>query len=239
MEKFTKICKDIKKELASITTTAKCKHYEAWQAARDAYLAKADEAIMAVLRDVVEKAGVAMEREAERNENHKIAAEILRDNAKQAFFNDYIDTIIEVWNSRVGKACGQKTYDKIRDEIKEKTGFYISISNGICGASIRAYLGYEYPVNDIEFRLKSCKDTKHSLDSNNRILPLNRDDFCVSCCGDYVEDIPKHIRELRRLHKKAVAAYEAAYEAASAYNAMTRGNINHKDMHNGVVKYII
>lgn len=239
MEKFTKICEDIKKELASIKTKAKDAHGEAWSAARDAYRAKADDATMDTLRKAVENAVAAMERENERNENHKIAAEILRDNAKQAFFNDYIDTIIEVWNSREGKVCGEKTAEKILNEIKEKTGFYVSVGNGVCGVKIRAYLDCGCPVRDVEIGLKSCKDTKYAVDRENRILPLDREDLCVLCCGEYVEDIPRHIREIRKLHKKAVAAYEAAQNAISEYNKMTRGNINRQNAHDGVVKYII
>lgn len=49
--------------------------------------------------------------ECEHNEDARMAVEILKDNAAQAFFAESIEIICTIWNKYAGKPHGEKTSD--------------------------------------------------------------------------------------------------------------------------------
>jgi hypothetical protein len=60
--------------------------------------------------------------EERKNEESKIKIAILTQNAKRAFFAENIGKICEIWNRYAGKKYGEKTAEKIRDELRTATG---------------------------------------------------------------------------------------------------------------------
>ena len=241
MEKYAKILEDIKRHQASEKTAATdhlCDiHYDLREVLRRYHAGEATEAEREAARAAELKARAAAKREQDRNEAHKLAAEILKDNAAQAFYAENIGKICEIWNSYAGKPHGEKTADKIRADLKAATGYYMSIGNRYSRASI--YICTERdPVENIEIGTAGASELR-AIDENNKILKLDPAALRVYYCGDYVNDINAHIKELRKAHDNARRAYEKAQEAISAYNTLTRGNIRHENIHEGVKKWII
>lgn len=239
MKKYFEILNEIKEARASITDTAKTEKEldrlallevkkngtpEEFEKARATY--KAAEA-----RYIEECA---------RNEDIKIKLEILKDNAAQAFFVENIGTICDIWNKYEGKPHGEKTAQKIRDELKAATGYYIYINNRYDETCINISVAYGTyaPFQRLEFVPIWNGQKQPALNNNNKIVKITPKNMRVYNCGAYVENIADHLKALKKAFKAAQDAEKALENAVKEYNALTRGNIQHGDR-NGVKSYII
>lgn len=238
MKKYTEILKEITNTRSNITDTAKIEKELDREAMKTAHVDGNTEEL--------EKARIKYKeseqryiKELQKNENANLKIQILKDNAAQAFFAENINTICNIWNKYIGKSHGEKTAEKIRDEIKAATGYYVSITNRYTTANIHIYSGYN--THDSFNSLEFCPldyNTK-ALDNNNKILELNSGDFHVYCCGEYVNDVTAHIEALRKAHAAAKEAEKAYSEAVRTYNTLTRGTIQTASTHDGVKNWLI
>lgn len=240
MKKYVEILKDIEKTRASITDTAKNEKELDRIAARDAFRNGTPEEIEEA-RTKYKEAEERYIKELEKNESAKLKIEILKDNAAQALFTETIYIICNIWNKYEGKAHGEKTAAKIREELKTVTGYYISIGNKYDDARITLYSGYNNPApfRNLELYPIWNGEKQPALDNNNKILKLNPENFRVYCCGAYVENVAAHLKALRKAHKAAKEAEKALENAIDTYNALTRGNIQHASTHEGVKNWLI
>lgn len=179
--------------------------------------------------------------ECRHNEDLKMALEILKDNAAQAFFAESIGTICTVWNKYAGKPHGEKTSDKIRKELFLALGVRVWVGNKYDDASITCYFdfGSKAPFSDLEFLAIRTNGEKNPALVDNKIQPLSPDVFRVYNCGAYVDDVPAHVQAIREAHEKALEAETAFANAVSAYNSLTRGNISRASTREGVKRYIV
>lgn len=239
MKKYVEILKEIEKARASITDTAKTEKELERLSVREAYKSGTDEELEAA-KAKYKEAEEKYIKELEKNEAAKLKIEVLKDNAAQAFFSENIKTICDIWNKYEGKPHGEKTAQKIRDELKNAVGHYVSIGNKWDDACI--YISFDYksgaPFRDIEFH-PIWNGKNQPATKNNKIIKLSAEAFRVYCCSDYVEDVNAHIKALRKAHKAAKDAEKALEEAVSAYNALTRGNIQHASTREGVKNWLI
>ena len=238
MKKFIEICEEIKKESAKKSTKADEAHSVALDNLREVLRAfhagEATEAEKEAAKEAERKAADAYAREEERNTDHRLTAAILRDNAKQAFFADYICKICEIWNKYEGKSHGEKTADKIRAELRALTGQGVYIGNQYGNAKIGIYTAQGVPVPSFDIVAKGGADAMKATDENNKILRLCADNLRVGYCGEYVHNIPEHIKKMKKAHAEARKAYEKAQELVSAYNKLTRGEIKRENIREGV-----
>ena len=180
--------------------------------------------------------------ECERNENIKIKLEILKDNAAEALFSELIRPICDIWNKYKGKPHGEKTAQKIRDEIKTATGYRVYISERWRDALITIYFDYgsRAPFNNIEICPKSGGAGHHpATDNNNKILEIDAENMRVYCGREYVENVNEHINAIREAHKAAKEAEKALENAIHIYNSLTRGNIQQASRSEGVKNWLI
>lgn len=175
--------------------------------------------------------------ECANNEDIKIKLEILKDNAAQALFAENIGTICEVWNKYEGKPHGEKTAQKIRDELKSATGKRVYIGNRYDDAKITLYTDNNY--SNIEIVPKWNGEKQPATDNNNKIVKLNPDNMRVYCGNEYVENINEHLIAIKEAHKAAKEAEKALENAISIYNNLTRGNIQRASTREGVKNWLI
>lgn len=249
MEEFVKICEEIKRERAKAEKATNGDAFQRYDIATDALAdilaayrrGEATEAERDSAREEKRAALEAYKREQETATRCHLRAEILKDNAKQAFFNDYIGKICEIWNAYEGKPHGEKTAAKIRDELRAATGQYISIFNKWDQLNISVCTAPGVPVDNFEIGTAGGAGSpkQRATDENNKILAINADALRVYYCAPYVDDINAHIKKLYKAHEAAAAAYEKAREAFAAYNELTRGNIERADIYHGIKKYLI
>jgi hypothetical protein len=165
----------------------------------------------------------------EKKKDLQITIKILNSNAKIALYNETMPIVLEVLAKYKNKPYGPKTEEKIKDEIKEKTNcsFYISTR----------YSSQEYHIIPLEFSNNiyniecgsKCIDGKQKkLLDENKIQVLEFDDLTLYYTSkEYIENIPKRIKELKRLYKKAYEKQQELDALCSEYNNLCAGNIKH------------
>lgn len=164
-----------------------------------------------------------------------ISIKILNSNAKIALYSETLPIVLEVLAKYKNKPYGPKTEEKIRDEIKEKTNcsFYIS----------EKYSSQEYSIIPLEFSgntyniecgAKYIDGKQKKLLDENKIQALELNDLTLYYSSkEYIDNIPKRIKELKRLYKKAYEKQQELDEICSEYNSLVVGNIKniYKDKH--------
>lgn len=163
----------------------------------------------------------------EKKKDLQIIIKILNSNAKIALYNETLPVVLEVLSKYKSKPYGPKTEEKIKDEIKEKTncGFYIS----------DRYNSQEYHIIPLEFSINTYNiecgpqyiDGKQKkLLEENKIQVLELSDITLYYTSkEYIDNIPKRIKELKRLYKKAYEKQKELEKICSEYNSLAIGNI--------------
>ena len=165
----------------------------------------------------------------EKKEDLQITIKILNSNARIALYNETLPVVLEVLEKYKNKPYGPKTEEKIKNEIKEKTkcGFYISV-----GYSLQEYHIYYLEFNgntyDIECGTKYIDGKQKKLLEDNKIQVPELNDLTIYYSSkEYIENIPKRIKDLKRLHKKAYEKQQELEKICSEYNNLAVGNIKY------------
>lgn len=219
MKKFTEILKDVSKAYQTIK-----KIDEKTEELQNTYLNIVNLKERHEKRKDVENDLVRLE---EKKKDLQITIKILNSNAKIALFNEAMPIVLEVLTKYKNKPYGPKTEKKIKDEIKEKTNcsFYIS----------KRYSSQSYHIIPLEFSNNNyniecgtkCIDGKQKkLLDENKIQVLNFNDLTLYYTSkEYIDNIPKRIKELKRLYKKAYEKQQELAAICSEYNNLAVGNI--------------
>lgn len=162
----------------------------------------------------------------EKKEYLRINIKILNSNAKIALFNEVMPQVLDVLEKYKGKPLGPKTEQKIKDEIKEKTNcsFYISYRY----TQEYHIIPLEFINNDYNIECGTkCIDgrQKKLLDDNKIQVPELNDLTIYYSSKEYIDNIPKRIKDLKRLYKKAYEKQQELAAICSEYNNLAVGNI--------------
>lgn len=227
MEKFANILKEVNKMYQKIQEVE-----EKTKVLQNTYLTIMDIKERHEKRKTVKNDLVRLE---EKKKDLQIAIKILNSNAKIALYNETMPIVLEVLAKYKNKPYGPKTEEKIKEEIKEKTNcsFYISIRHS----------SQEYHIIPLEFSNNTyniecgpkCIDGKQKkLLDENKIQALEFSDITLYYTSkEYIENIPKRIKELKKLYKKAYEKQQELANVCSEYNNLAVGNIKYiyKDKH--------
>ena len=162
----------------------------------------------------------------EKKKDLQITIKILNSNAKIALFNEITPIVLEVLAKYKNKPYGPKTEQKIRDEIKEKTNCSFFISDRY----IQEYhiIPLEFSNNDYNIECGAkCIDGKRKklLDDNKIQVPELNDLTLYYTSKEYIDNIQKRIKELKKLYKKAYEKQQELEKICSKYNSLAVGNI--------------
>lgn len=156
-----------------------------------------------------------------------ISIKILNSNAKLSLYNEALPVVLEVLAKYKNKPYGPKTEEKIRYEIKEKINcsFYIS----------DRYNSQEYHIipldssgntYNIECGPQYIDGKQKKLLDDNKIQVLELSDITLYYASkEYIDNIPKRIKDLKRLYKKAYEKQQELAALCSEYNNLAVGNI--------------
>ncbi len=227
MKKFNEIIKEVNKTYQKIKEVE-----EKTKELQNTYLTIVNLKERHEKRKTVENELVRLE---EKKKDLQITIKILNSNAKIALYSETMPIVLEVLAKYKNKPYGPKTEEKIKDEIKEKTNcsFYISTR----------YSSQEYHIIPLEFSNNNyniecgskCIDGKQKkLLDENKIQVLEFNDLALYYASkEYIDNIPKRIKELKRLYKKAYEKQQELEKICSEYNNLAVGNIKniYKDKH--------
>ena len=219
MKKFTEILKDVNKAYKKIKEIE-----EKSKELQNTYLTIVNLKERHEKRKTVEDDLARLE---EKKEDLQITIKILNSNAKIALYNETMPKVLEVLAKYKNKPYGPKTEQKIKDEIKEKTNCSFYISTRYSSQSYHI-IPLEFSNNNynIECGTKCIDGKQKKLLDDNKIQVLNFNDFTLYYTSkEYIDNIPKRIKELKKLYKKAYEKQQELEKICSEYNNLTVGNI--------------
>ena len=163
----------------------------------------------------------------EKKEDLQITIKILNSNAKIALFSETIPIVLKVLEKYKNKPYGPKTEQKIRDEIKEKTNCSFYISDRYSSQEYHIIpLEFSHNYYNIECGTKYIEGNKKNLLDDNKIQVPELDDLTIYYSSkEYIDNIPKRIKDLKRLYKKAYEKQKELEKICSEYNSLTVGDI--------------
>ena len=156
-----------------------------------------------------------------------ISIKILNSNAKLSLYNEALPVVLEVLAKYKSKPYGPKTEEKIRDEIKEKINCSFYISDRYSSQEYHI-IPLEYSCNtyNIECGPQYIDGKQKKLLDDNKIQVLELSDITLYYASkEYIDNIPKRIKELKRLYKKAYEKQQELDALCSEYNSLAVGNI--------------
>ena len=169
-----------------------------------------------------------MMKATEEKKNLQITIKILKNNAKIALFNEVIPVALEVLKKYAGKPYGEKTKEKISDEIKEKTNcrFYITSRWDSYSFDIYPMDGFGNDYN-ITCGSKYTNGERKPLLIDNKIQLITFDELELYYISRaYVEDIPQRVEDIKAAYSGAVAKQEELKAACDCFNALAVGDIS-------------
>ena len=166
---------------------------------------------------------------SEEKKDLQITIKILKSNAKIALFNEVIPVALEVLKKYASKPYGEKTKEKISDEIKEKTNCRFYITSRWDSYSFDIYpmdgFGNDYNIT-CGSKYTNGEERKPPL-IDNKIQLITFDEielYYISC--EYVEDIPQRIENLKTAYAEAVIKQEELQTACDNFNMLAVGDIS-------------
>lgn len=156
-----------------------------------------------------------------------ISIKILNSNAKLSLYNEALPVVLEVLARYKNKPYGPKTEEKIRDEIKEKINCSFYISDRYSSQEYHIIpLEFSGNTYDIECGPQYIDGKQKKLLDDNKIQVLELSDITLYYASkEYIDNIPKRIKDLKKLYKKAYEKQQELAALCSEYNNLAVGNI--------------
>lgn len=153
--------------------------------------------------------------------NCKVKIALLKNNAKFALMNDVVDVVVDAFNKFSGKPYGEKTKEKISNEVKEKVNCGASIYNNIIHVYMMNYVGREY---DLEIGMKNYSN-KFLI--NNKLQKFTRNDLKLyNGSSNYIENVDTEVKYIRDTQKKIIEKGQELKKMCEEYNKHTMNGIN-------------
>ncbi len=150
---------------------------------------------------------------ATKKEDLNITIKMLKNNARVALFHEVMPAIVETLEKYKNKPYGEKTRQKISDEIKALSGCRCYIGGGYGNTDINIYpdkYGYEITAGTLNTPLLV----------ENKIQPVSVEDIKLYYIKNtYIEDIPAAIAEMRAAYAKAVETQKELEKICNQFNA--------------------
>lgn len=155
-----------------------------------------------------------------RKENYLyLVLKLQRYNLQVAALEELKPVIIQVLEKYQNKQYGPKTKDKIRNEFKELTGFYISFFDKNYYTKI-----YASDTNSCFALEINTKNDIKALE-NNRIQVVTSEDLWMYGVHEYINDIPAHIEKMKEAYSTLQEKYKEFDVAMHNYNELCKGSV--------------
>lgn len=159
---------------------------------------------------------------SENIKNLKITIKILKNNARIALFYDVLPVALEILAKYSGKPYGEKTRQKISDEVQEKTNcrFYIGSRYGSHSFEVYPVIGFGNDYN-ISCGTEYTNGNKKPLLVDNKIQLVTFEEIAPYYISrEYVEDVSQRVNELKAIYKEAVAKQKELESICNRYNSL-------------------
>lgn len=165
----------------------------------------------------------------------KVTRAYLKDNEKVALYNDCKEAIKEVLTKYDGKPYGEKTKEKIREELKAKTGCYIWI------AAREINITY-HGENPNGYYIKLCEVRATTNYNNPVITEENKINVAalenIHIYEKYTENPKKAARDLIKKHNKLYEEIKRVESLINDYNHAAPAAVPHGYISNPLYRTI-
>lgn len=242
---FCEVVAAPEQEQTTIPTTAEAR--KAYAAYLDNYeAAKADknnarEALRQVTRiergteDTMRKAAIKAATATAAADRAAAALAIAAENVRAAWIAEYLPKICEVLNRYEGKKIGDKTKEKISDELYTATGCRVRVVFPEYGSDYLSVYGEDIFPRGLEiYRQYSPEDSKARdfRDEGGKLKHFDPEQLC-GCSFDYIADPAAKLAELEKKLEAVKAARAALAAAIDEYNAASGSafeNLNEREI---------
>lgn len=139
----------------------------------------------------------------------KIKTMLQNTNIRYALFSDVIDAVCETLNKYKGKRAGEKTKEKICEEIEKKFNdeIFVYLTTSVSYSCDELYIvtrdeTKKYSGRDkIRIRTRAIKD--NIVNNENIIQETSKEMFCEEIARTYTKNLDKTTKEIIEAHKKA------------------------------------
>ena len=166
----------------------------------------------------------------DKTETLKLTLPILKNNLKQVLFAEVTPIILETLQKYKGKPLGEKTREKIRNELLEKTGCSVYISNSKIDVYARSTNGHS--ECDFTIYTKYIDGVERKFLIDNKVQSVTMEEIELYGKYDYVEDIRAEVTFLKEQHNKIYELWETFKEECSKYNDRAPEGIEHVNYYN-------
>lgn len=157
-----------------------------------------------------------------------IIVDILSDNYRSALYTEYLPRILEVLKKYAGKKYGEKTKEKIYQEMKDNLhiGFWIDRRYNTFDylqfylLNDKGYKTYNMPDFCIGTNGKYPDNMKLNISTENRICVYPAEDYYLTEARCYIEDPAEHAEKILEAQTKVKQAEEAYIKALSEYKSL-------------------
>ena len=157
--------------------------------------------------------------------DHELYIKILRHNYRIILFDEAVPGILETLKKYNGRAYGEKTRAKIRDEIREKYGVYFYINSRSWCDELCISDEYTRYNEEIIARGDADGEYKHFLIDNKINAPEL--ETLTFYDNSFVDNVLERIRAIKEARENAKKTAAAAREAINNYNDLLVVNIDH------------
>ena len=159
----------------------------------------------------------------------EIETKILKENARYILYYHVLKIMQEVLTKYSGKSYGEKTREKIANEIAEKTDcrVYLTSNSFDIYPSIGVY-GYLFNYRDFSGYTKYNAESRehYKLLINNKIQVLPDDLLYISCMPTYTEDATKKAYNIWCAFKRLKEDYKTFESACTYFNSLLPSGID-------------
>ena len=151
--------------------------------------------------------------------NGKLKLKLMQNNARISLFNGVMPIVLEVLQKYNGKAHGEKTSQKIREEIKEKTDCFVYVYSDSFRIVPCGTVGNTY---NVECGTKYENGNKKKVLIDNKINVVTMEDLELFYINrTYFDDLESTVAELKRIHAEAKQKQEELKTLCSQFNKLS------------------
>lgn len=166
---------------------------------------------------------------AEEIETLFLVNKILSDNARQSAIATILPVFAELINKYKGKQYGEKTKRKIAEEMMELTGFRVYLYETHFSQEIHFmndFFGYTNTKLELCARYHAEDPNRENILDGNRICPFDPNEWYLSYCADYVDDVIERVYAIKSARQTAKTAYEQAEQAFKELNKLVPSSVD-------------
>lgn len=151
--------------------------------------------------------------------NGKLKLKLMQNNARISLFNEVMPLVLEILQKYNGKAHGEKTEKKIREEIKEKTDCFVYVYSDSFRIVPCSTVGNTY---NVECGTKYENGNKKKVLIDNKINLVSMEDLEVWYINrTYFEDLESTVAKLKRIHAEAKQKQEELKALCLQFNKLS------------------